>query len=218
MKVCTDSCILGAYAEVTNAQTILDIGTGTGLLALMAAQRTGASITAIEIDKQTAKQAWENINNSPWAERIQVKPVSLQAFALDNQEKYDIMLCNPPFYQQSYKSSDEARNVAMHSEELSFTEILQFSASFLNTTGLLYLLLPPHESRYVAQLAHRLNLFVQEKLSIFTQVGGKHIRTIQSLGFTPAVNPAEKTLCIRQPENMYTSEFTQLLKDYYLIF
>ena len=218
MKVCTDSCILGAYATVSSAQTILDIGAGTGLLSLMAAQRTTASITAIEINKQAAQQAYENIQSSPWPNQIQVKPISLQAFSLDNHAPYDVILCNPPFYQQSYKSLDQARNMAMHSPELSFAEIIQFCSSFLTKTGVLYMLLPPHESNQFSQLALTSNLYTQEKLEIFTKVAGKHIRTIQAFSPTPPVNQPDKMLCIRNLDNSYTPEFTQLLKDYYLIF
>ena len=218
MKVCTDSCILGAYAAVSSAQHILDIGTGTGLLALMAAQRTEALITAIEIDLQAAQQARANIQYSPWATRIEVKQMSLQAFALENQEQYQVILCNPPFYQQSYKSPDEARNVAMHSHELSFAEIIRFCSRSLAENGFLYMLLPPRESLHFEQIAQLEALYVRETLHIFTKVAGKHIRTIQSFSLTPATNVIEKTLCIRQPDNTYTAEFTQLLKDYYLIF
>jgi len=218
MKVCTDSCLLGAYAAVNSARTILDIGTGTGLLSLMAAQRSEAHITAIEIDAQTARQAHENILHSPWADRIGVIPISLQAFALNNQEQYDVILCNPPFYQRSYKSPDEARNVAMHSHELSFAEIIQFCSASLTEKGLLYMLLPPHESKHFEQSAKEKTLYVQEKLLIFTKAAGKHIRTIQSFGLTPAANPPEKMLCIHHSDNTYTSEFVHLLKDYYLIF
>jgi len=218
MKVCTDSCILGAYADVAQAQTILDIGTGTGLLSLMAAQRTQAKITAIEIDPQAAQQAFENIQCSPWAERIQVKAISLQAFALANKEKYDVILCNPPFYKQSFKSPDQARNVAMHSHALSFADIIQFCSGFLAEKGKLFMLLPPRESIYFEQLAQAKELYIQAKLQIFTKIAAKHLRTIQAFGRTQATNVPEEILCIRQPDNTYTPEFTRLLKDYYLIF
>jgi len=218
MKVCTDSCILGAYADVAQARTILDIGTGTGLLALMAAQRTKAEITAIEIDPQAAQQAFANIQCSPWSERIQVKAISLQAFALANKERYDVILCNPPFYKQSFKSPDQARNLAMHSHALSFADIIQFCSDFLAEKGILFMLLPPRESIDFEQLAWAKALYIQAKLQIFTKTAGKHIRTIQAFGFTQATNVPEEILYIRQPDNSYTPEFTQLLIDYYLIF
>ena len=218
MKVCTDSCILGAYAQVDRAQNVLDIGTGTGLLALMAAQRSAARITAIEIDDQAAQQAKENFQSSPWANRIKVKNTSLQDFARENQENYDVILCNPPFYKQSFKSPDEARNVAMHSQELTFTEIVQFCSKSLATEGFLSILLPPQESFNFYQLASSANLYMQEQLQIFTKENGKHIRTIQVFGRSPVVNIPEQTLCIRQRDESYTTHFRDLLKEYYLIF
>ena len=218
MKVCTDSCILGAYAQVNQAQKILDIGTGTGLLSLMAAQRSSAHITAIEIDEQAAQQAKENIYISPWANRIKVKNISLQDFAKENQESYDLIMCNPPFYKQSFKSPDEARNVAMHSQELTFAEIIQFCFEFLAAEGLLYILLPPPESSDFNQLALSAGLYRQEQLQIFTKEAGKHIRTIQVFGRLPAAKVPELTLCIRQKDETYTTPFRNLLKDYYLLF
>jgi tRNA1Val (adenine37-N6)-methyltransferase len=217
MKVCTDSCLLGAYARVREAHSILDIGTGTGLLALMAAQRSDAQITAVEIDAQAAAQARENMAASPWAHRIRLENQSLQELEKVNGQLFDVILCNPPFYTASHKSSDAARNVAMHSHELSFEEIIRFSQRFLAPAGTLYLLLPPAESRlFESGAAGR--LYLQESLLIYTRTGGKHIRTIQAFGHQPPAAPQESHLDIRLPDNTYTEAFRTLLRDYYLIF
>jgi tRNA1Val (adenine37-N6)-methyltransferase len=218
MKVCTDSCLLGAYAQVSAAQTILDIGAGTGLLALMAAQRSPARITAVEIDARAARQARENIAASPWAHRIQLVNQSLQDFEQVNAQLFEVMLCNPPFYKASHKSPDEARNVAMHSHELSFAEILRFCHRFLHPAGTLYMLLPPAESRQFESLAATRHLFVRESLLVHTKTGGKHIRTIQALGHQAPALLAESQLAIRQDDNTYTDAFRHLLRDYYLAF
>jgi tRNA1Val (adenine37-N6)-methyltransferase len=218
MKVCTDSCLLGAYAHVSQAQSLLDIGTGTGLLALMAAQRSPARILALEIDAQAAAQARENVAASPWADRIQVANQSLQDFEKANEQLFEVILCNPPFYAASHKSPDQARNVAMHSHELSFQEIIAFCQRFLHPQGTLYMLLPPAESRQFASLAAGSHLFVRERLLVHTKAGGKHIRTIQALGHQARATAAESHLAIRQPDNAYTDAFRQLLQDYYLIF
>ena len=218
MKVCTDSCLLGAYAHVSQAHTILDIGAGTGLLALMAAQRSPARILALEIDAPAAAQARENVVASPWAGRIQVLNQSLQDFEKVNEQLFEVILCNPPFYQASHKSPDQARNVAMHSHELSFQEIIGFCQRFLHPQGTLYMLLPPAESRQFESQAAASALFVRERLFIYTKAGGKHIRTIQAIGHQPAAAVAESHLAIRQPDHTYTDAFRQLLQDYYLIF
>ncbi|KAA5549537.1 tRNA1(Val) (adenine(37)-N6)-methyltransferase [Adhaeribacter rhizoryzae] len=218
MKVCTDSCILGAYTPVTQAATILDIGTGTGLLALMAAQRSPAQITAIEIDAAAATQAQENINSSPWADRINVYQQSLQEFSATNQQLFNLIICNPPFYAASHLSPDQARNVAMHSQELSLSEIVRFCRRFLSATGKLFILLPPTESRNFASLAQAENLHLISALHIFTFTRGKHIRTIQGFGREQITPVPEENLFIRNINNTYTTAFQELLRDYYLIF
>jgi tRNA1Val (adenine37-N6)-methyltransferase len=218
MKVCTDSCVLGAYAGVARAQSILDIGAGTGLLSLMAAQRSAARITAVEIDVRAAAQAQDNIAASPWAHRILVVNQSLQDFEKGQEQLFEVMLCNPPFYQASHKSPDEARNVAMHSHELSFEEIIRFCQRFLQPAGTLYMLLPPAESRQFASLAADRHLFVRERLLLYTRAGGKHIRTIQALGHQAPATIPESHLDIRRADNTYTDAFAHLLRDYYLIF
>lgn len=218
MKVCTDSCILGAYTPVAQAQNILDIGTGTGLLALMVAQRSAAQITAIEIDAAAAAQAQENINNSSWANQINVYQQSLQEFAGHNNQLFDLIICNPPFYAASHLSPDKARNVAMHSQELSLAEIASFCRQFLSATGQLYILLPPTESKHFASLAHAENLNLVAALHIYTTTKGKHIRTIQGFSRTPIRDFKEENLFIRNPNHTFTPAFQALLRDYYLIF
>jgi tRNA1Val (adenine37-N6)-methyltransferase len=218
MKVCTDSCLLGAYADVAGAGSILDIGAGTGLLALMAAQRSAARITAVEVDALAAAQAQENIAASPWAGRIGLVNQSLQDFEKGNTALFDVILCNPPFYRASHKSPDAARNVAMHSHELSFEEIIRFCMRFLQPAGTLFLLLPPAESRQFESLAAGRHLFVRQKVAVYTQAGGRHIRTIQAIGHQQAGAVAESRLDIRQADHSYSDAFRLLLQDYYLIF
>jgi tRNA1Val (adenine37-N6)-methyltransferase len=218
MKVCTDSCLLGAYAQVAGAASILDIGTGTGLLALMAAQRSAAHIAAVELDAMAAAQARENFAASPWAGRIALVHQSLQDFEKQNTQFFEVILCNPPFYRASHKSPDAARNVAMHSHELSFEEIIRFCVRFLQPAGTLFLLLPPAESRHFASLAAANQLYVREQVAVYTQAGGRHIRTIQAIGRRQPGALAESRLDIRQPDHSYTAAFRRLLQDYYLIF
>ena len=218
MKVCTDSCILGAYTPVAQAQNILDIGTGTGLLALMLAQRSQAHIAAIEIDAQAAAQAQENIAGSPWADRISVNHESLQELAQHNQQFFDVIICNPPFYAASHKSLDNARNMAMHSHAFSLAELTNFAGRFLSFSGHLYVLLPPAESRQLATLAANENLHLTAILQIFTSTTGKHIRTIQGFSREAISSVSNQDLFIRNPDNSYTPAFRELLQDYYLIF
>ncbi|SFH25676.1 tRNA1(Val) (adenine(37)-N6)-methyltransferase [Pontibacter chinhatensis] len=217
MKVCTDSCVFGAYVEVGKAQRILDIGTGTGLLALMVAQRSGASIDAVEINAEAQQQAQENFTASPWADRLHLHPMPLQAYAQQQLPKYDVILSNPPFFLSSLKSADAAKNTAKHTGELLFEDILYFAQQRLTQHGKLYLLLPPAEALYFAGLAKASVLYLAEVLQVYTYHGGKCIRHIQTYTYTPVTAPEVKDFFIREADKTtYTSEFRQLLQPYYL--
>ena len=218
MKVCTDSCVLGAWAEVTNSQQILDIGAGTGLLSLMAAQRSEAQITAVEIDETAAAQAEANIAESPWKNRICLHQKSLQEFEKENKQLFDLIICNPPFFQASLQSPDQAKTVAKHTQKLPFEDLLQFVTQFLTPAGTFFLLLPPAEAEIFRNLAQAANLFPVKLLQLFTQENGKHLRTIYVYQRLNPPGIQSETLFIRNPDQTYTTPFRQLLKDYYLIF
>ncbi|WP_276498156.1 tRNA1(Val) (adenine(37)-N6)-methyltransferase [Pontibacter litorisediminis] len=219
MKVCTDSCVFGAYVEVGAAQRILDIGAGTGLLSLMVAQRSKASIDAVEINPEAQQQAQENFAASPWANQLQLHPQSLQEFARQERPKYDVILSNPPFFLSSLKSPDAAKNTAKHTGELLFEDILYFAQQHLTEHGKLYLLLPPTEASYFAGLARASDLYLQEELQVHTYHGGKCIRHIQTYTFAPVAAPTLKDFFIREADKVtYTSAFTELLREYYLAF
>jgi tRNA1Val (adenine37-N6)-methyltransferase len=218
MKVCTDSCLFGAWVPVENANTILDIGTGTGLLALMAAQRSAARIQAVEIDQAAAAQANHNFTQSPWADRLQLFYGSLQTFEKVNTATYDVIISNPPFYQASQKSPDKSRNRAMHTLDLPFQDLLQFCQKFLSPSGSVYFLLPPYEAQVVTNLAASYHLSLQQEVPVFTQVGGKLFRQILHFRFQTKLPENVPPIFIRTPENSYTNVFQELLAPYYLIF
>lgn len=219
MKVCTDSCVFGAYVEVKQAKRVLDIGTGTGLLALMVAQRTGAVVEAVEINPKAQAQAAENFAESPWAERLQLHPMPLQEFAKTCTQHYDVILSNPPFFLASLKSDDAAKNTAKHTGDLLFEDILKFAQKHLTEHGKLYLLLPPTEASHFAALAKAHALYLTETLEVYTRTGGKCIRHVQTYTFASAEKAVTNRLDIREEDGKtYTTDFTALLRDYYLIF
>ena len=219
MKVCTDSCVFGAYVEVKQAKRILDIGTGTGLLALMAAQRTEAVIEAVEINPEAQVQAAQNFAASPWADRLTLRPMPLQDFAKVCDRQYDVILSNPPFFLASLRSEDTAKNTAKHTGDLLFEDILGFAQKHLTPEGKLYLLLPPAEARHFAELATAHRLYLSETLEVYTRTGGKCIRHIQTYTFLQPATVIVKTLDIREADaTTYTAAFSALLRDYYLIF
>jgi tRNA1Val (adenine37-N6)-methyltransferase len=219
MKVCTDSCVFGAYVDVRDAKRILDIGTGTGLLALMVAQRSEAIIEAVEINPEAQLQAEQNFKESPWADRLRLHPMPLQEFAHTCQSQYDVILSNPPFFLASLKSDDAAKNSAKHTGDLLFEDILSFAQKHLSPAGKLYLLLPPAEANHFAELAQAHQLYLTETLEVYTRTGGKCIRHIQTYACSPTDKLTTQVLDIRQEDSTtYTPEFSALLRDYYLIF
>jgi tRNA1Val (adenine37-N6)-methyltransferase len=124
LKVGTDGVILGAWADVAGAERVLDIGTGTGLLALMVAQRNeGAQVDAVDIDDASAEQATENVAASPWSDRVRVHRMDVRRMKSDR--KYDLIICNPPFYAGEMASPDPRAGLARHSGELSFEELVE---------------------------------------------------------------------------------------------
>ncbi|WP_255594113.1 tRNA1(Val) (adenine(37)-N6)-methyltransferase [Pontibacter sp. HSC-14F20] len=219
MKVCTDSCVFGAYVEVRQTKRILDIGTGTGLLALMVSQRSEALVEAVEINPEAQVQAVQNFAVSPWADRLNLYPVPLQEFAKTCTQQYDVILSNPPFFLASLKSGNAAKNAAKHTGNLLFEDILTFAQKHLTQDGKLYLLLPPAEASHFAELAKAHALYLAETLEVYTRTGGKCIRHVQTYSFEPTEQITYKKLDIREEDGTtYTADFTALLRDYYLIF
>jgi tRNA1Val (adenine37-N6)-methyltransferase len=215
MKVCTDSCILGAYAPVAYAGQILDIGTGTGLLALMVAQRSQAQIDAVEIDKAAASQATDNVAASPFHDRIRVHSSSIQAYSVRCRKKYDVIITNPPFFSNHLKSQDLRHNVALHNESLQLPELAIIVSYLLDKDGSFIVMLPVHETYLLETAAEEVKLYPYEKLHILQKYKGRQLRIITSFAFNP--RPCvEKTLYIKTTEGTYSQDFISLLQPYYL--
>jgi tRNA1Val (adenine37-N6)-methyltransferase len=220
MKVSTDACLLGAVADLNGATRLLDIGTGTGLLALMAAQRHATvEIEAVEIDAAAATQAAANAAASPWARRIEVRAMSLAEYAALQPAPSSHIICNPPFFRQSLRSPDAARTTARHedAESLSFAALATFAADFLLPTGLLTVLLPALEMRAFEQVAAAFGLRPATRLVVRHRPGSKVLRHIT--GFRrEAVEVRETALIIRTADNdtEYSADFRALLAGFYL--
>ncbi|MFZ2311091.1 MAG: methyltransferase [Methylobacter sp.] len=144
MKVCTDAVLFGAMAPVKSGDHVLDIGTGTGVLALMAAQLGAGQVTAVELTQQAYQEADFNFSNSPWAERLEVVHQDIQSFALTADRQYDLIISNPPFFENHSKTTDKLRNTARHTDQLPFSELISIAGQLLSRQGLFYLLIPAH--------------------------------------------------------------------------
>lgn len=217
MKVSLDACLFGALCDVDGAQRILDIGTGTGLLSLMVAQRCNAHIDAVELDNCAAKQARQNVVLSPFSSRINIHHKSIQQFTVqNNQTKYDRIICNPPFFSQHLISQNTQRNLARHNDSLSFKELCQSISVLMDEQGEAWLLLPQHEQIHFHDHANDIGLHLTQRFNIFSRENkpsklGIWVYKKQHQDIT------EKSLTIYQPNSQqYTQEFSNLLADYYL--
>jgi tRNA1Val (adenine37-N6)-methyltransferase len=219
MKVCTDACLFGAWtaskieSERWKAENILDIGTGTGLLSLMLAQKTDAQIDAVEIDEQAALQAQENFTNSLWKERLTLYKTSVQHFNPTN--AYDVIISNPPFFVQSLKSDLHQNNLAKHAETLSYNDLLVNILKLLKPQGRFFLLLPFEEfKRFETMAAYQLSLI--EKANVKQTTKHNFFRTMGVFTKQSSTEVITETISIKEEDNHYSSHFIKLLKDYYL--
>ncbi|WP_139922435.1 tRNA1(Val) (adenine(37)-N6)-methyltransferase [Hymenobacter sp. DG01] len=219
MKVSTDACVLGAVAAVTDVSRILDIGSGTGLLALMAAQRNPrACIEAVELDAAAAAQAAENFRLSPWSARLVLHAQPLAAFAATRPAPFDCIICNPPFFRNSLRSPHAGRTTARHTapESLTFTELARFAADFLTPAGQLTVLLPPPEMLYFEREAAAAGLYPTTRLVVHHRPGSKALRHITGFGRQPGVVREQLLFLHEGNEAAYSDPFRELLGPFYL--
>ena len=221
MKVTTDACLFGSLSPTLSkgeeAVRVLDIGTGTGLLALMFAQKNpNALIDAIEIDKNSFEQAKENIATSPWADRIKIIHADARNFSFPY--KYDVIISNPPFYENELKAVDPKKNIAHHSDELSLAELLAIIKKNLTPAGIFSLLLPYKRNRDFENLVKQHEIAVRKIVFVRQSVNHDYFR-IMLEGKLKADDTTETTMeeiAIRNDQQQYTPRFVDLLKDYYL--
>ncbi|RSK34694.1 methyltransferase domain-containing protein [Hymenobacter metallilatus] len=219
MKVCTDACVLGALAPVTAASRILDIGTGTGLLALMAAQRAPqARIEAVELDTAAAAQAAANFTASPWAERLRLHAMPLADFAATQPPAFDHILCNPPFFRNSLRSPNQQRTAARHTAEdtLPFQELAGFAARFLTAAGQLTVLLPPPEMREFELDAAGAGLYPSRRLVLHHRPGSKALRHIITFSRQPGGVQQRELPLHEAASEEYAAWFKEALGPFYL--
>lgn len=218
MKICTDACIFGASVAVENSQNILDIGTGTGLLALMLAQKTKRKISAVEIEENAFLQAKENFEKSIWKNQLHIFHTSIQDFAQKQEEKFDLIISNPPFFKEHLQTNDLKKNLALHNNSLSFEELVYVIIKLLDKNGKFCLLLPEYETEVFVNLAKEDGLYLQKQTLIYHHKQKKALRVISIFGKKQAEEIILKKLYIKNLDQTYTQDFINLLQDYYLIF
>lgn len=215
MKVGVDSVLLGASCNSTNARRILDVGCGTGLLALMLAQKNPqAFVKAVEIDSEAAKEACRNAEASPW--RVEVVCADFRMYASTTTEKFDLIISNPPYFENSLKNPEESKAVARHDKDLSYGELLSGVARLIEDNGHFYCILPVLSVSKFVNLAAEEKLYPASFLYVCTKEGKSPKRCIMS--FTKRQNvPIENTIAVMSADSSsYTSEYIALTEDYYL--
>lgn len=217
MKVSTDACVLGAYAEVSEAKKILDIGAGTGLLSLMAAQRSKGKIDAVEIDIDSFQQAQQNVLQSPFSGHIHVYHSDIKLFSENHKGMYDCIICNPPFYENQLRSKNASKNAALHSSHLTKIELFESIKNLASEHCNTWILIHADDAERLIQTSKTFGFFAVEQLNLHHKPGEKLLRCI--FHFKKEEAPLSiKKLSVYDKHDEFSDEFRKLMKDYYKIF
>jgi len=215
LKIGTDAVIIGASIDVNKAKRILDIGTGCGIIALMLAQRTKASIDAIEPHTPSAKDAKNNFDASPWKDRLSLYIETLENYVEITDKTYDLIVSNPPFFENDLLSADTNKTQAKHAINLRLEDIIILSRKMLTKNGKIEIIIPIHREKELIDTTQKMNLHLERKIIIYPKKGKVAHRLILrfSLEFS---NYSENELVIRDTNNNYTEEYINLTKDFHL--
>ena len=218
MKISTDAVLLGSLSQSPSPKQILDIGTGTGVIALMLAQRfPEAQVTALEIDPEAAAQAAENFKESSFAGRLQLIPTALQDFSAD--ASFDLIVSNPPYFPDHLKSNDHKRNLALHTDSLSFEALVNHASHLLALSGQFWVILPPRQMEDFCKLAEQVLLFPNSKIQIRDNDSKPVHREIVSFSKTKEFPSISTRVCsLKNEDGTYTKDYQQLIAGFLLGF
>lgn len=209
--------LLGAWANAGGAKKVLDIGSGSGLISLMIAQRCNAQITAIDIDDGAFTQSKENFERSPWSDRLEVYRNSLQDFVSEySGEKFDLIVSNPPYFENSFKPPTEDRTLARHSDELTLEELIEHSAELLTERGCVCLILPADLKEKTEEVATKIGLAVVCLTAVHPKPGKPAKRYLMQLQRNVESRVEDELVIEAEKRHEYSDDFKELLKDYYL--
>lgn len=217
MKVCTDATLFGAMAPIAGGEQVLDIGSGSGLLSLMAMQLGAGNVTAVEVTEEACRDATVNFSNSPWTDQMRLINESVQTYSTQSATRYDLIISNPPFFENHSKNASSLRQVARHTDLLPFDELIQVVSARLKTSGLCYLLIP------VSAVARVIELAGQRGLTLIRRVDYAGFRgspaKVAALTFRlNADRFVYRRLVIYNAPRSYTEESAQYLKSFLLRF
>ena len=221
MKVCTDSLMFGALVPVNNATRVLDIGGGTGLLSLMVSQRGARHVTTVELIESSSQEAAYNVAQSPWHDSIDVITCDINYFTAD--EPFDLIISNPPFFDNHLKNDDKLRNTARHTDTLSYLQLLNRAKSLLKPNGLIALLLPINSLTAIFDIAQSLDLVISKQTDLITTRG--KVAKVAIIELMPAStfgdemkSPMHSTLTVYESHQQYSEQSARLLQDFLLRF
>lgn len=215
MKIGTDGVLLGAWADIEGDSRILDVGTGTGLIALMLAQRNAsAEIVGVDISHEAIEEARDNFLNSPWAKRLSVTEGDVCSF--ESNEKFDHIVSNPPYFVDSLHSPDSLRTMARHTSSLKFEDLVTSAVRLLRPGGRLSVILPT-ECAMQFRFAAFGRLWLRRQLNVVTKAGDTPRRTLMEFCLSDKpLMPSVATLTMRHRDSSYTEEYRQLTEDFYI--
>jgi tRNA1Val (adenine37-N6)-methyltransferase len=219
MKVGTDGVMLGAWVNVEHSENILDVGTGSGLIAVMIAQRSNAFIDAVEIDENACLQAEENVKACPWNNRITIHHSTFRHFVEYTSTRYDLIVSNPPYFRNSLKPLLKSRSVARHDEQLSYESLLHYTLKLLSPGGHLCLIIPANSIMQIKDLAYFNCLYPSRLLMIRPNPDKEYSRCLIEFTKNKINKCAESEIIIKEKDsNEYTDDFRSLTIEYYLMF
>jgi tRNA1Val (adenine37-N6)-methyltransferase len=215
MKVGIDGVLLGVWATIENEKKILDIGTGTGLIALMLAQRSESSILAIDIEENAVLQATENIKNSPWPNRVEVKQIALQDLAETTSDHFDLIVSNPPYFVNSLKTPVLNRTTARHTDTLTHEELIENAMKLMTPDGRICIILPVAEGLQCIEFAESKGLYCSKKVNVYPKPDIEAKRLLMEFSLLKTEMEVSE-LVIEIERHHYSPEFVRLAKDFYL--
>jgi tRNA1Val (adenine37-N6)-methyltransferase len=208
--------LLGAWASVANTQQILDVGTGTGVIALMLAQRSNAQITAIEPAYEAFALARANFQSSPFANRTQIHHTTLQDFYVAG--LFDLIVCNPPFFENSLKPPTANRQQQRHADGLSPLQLLEHASRLLNPAGSLSVVLPTQEGNRFMELASERNFFIRKSTALFSKIGKLQERWLLEFSRSEQMEQLSEQLTLMDVNGRWTTDYQTLTREFYLNF
>lgn len=217
MKIGTDGVLLGAWTEVKGANRILDVGTGSGIIALIMAQRSGAEVDAVEIDPGSARQADENFRLSFWPNRLHLVESSFQDFSSSTSSLYDLIVSNPPYFSRSLKSPNHLRTRSRHDDLLPASHLFEGAYHILSPQGKISVIIPCLSEKSWIKSATESNYSISRKMIVYPKLNKQANRCL--LEFSRSSSQVEESdLTILDSDGSYTKEYKELTKDFYLAF